>query len=425
MSLVPAPDAFLASSSSSLSCCRPGWGWRSASAWPGPAACASSRSTPSSRRISVRPARAVSPISSSRCAPAAGIPGVASRAVSACTAIIEMWCATTSCSSRAMRARSPRAVCSSRVPATACRAALCTSASLRARCAIPARAAAGASAASSTTRTSFLGTRVPGIGQRQHQERHGQGRRQELGRIPRGSRFAGYRSVLRRCGPAGTGRSARGQARDRQRLEGRERKHARRADSHGGRDRPEERPAAPWCSRRARHTPTRPTTLIPVAAPRAIASVIAASPSRAPATAGACGTSANRRPSVRVHRGHPPRSPAASMSDHCRRSAWVWRHPGRGYRRPSCEGWPRMSLGQRRRRPLPGVTTMTRPPFPSLPGMEATIEVSGLRKRFGPTLALDGMSFTVAPGPGDRLRRPERRREVHHDAGDPRPGRGG
>ena len=30
--------------------------------------------------------------------------------------------------------------------------------------------------------------------------------------------------------------------------------------------------------------------------------------------------------------------------------------------------------------------------------MEATIEVAGLRKRFGPTLALDGMSFTVQPG---------------------------
>jgi ABC-2 type transport system ATP-binding protein len=30
--------------------------------------------------------------------------------------------------------------------------------------------------------------------------------------------------------------------------------------------------------------------------------------------------------------------------------------------------------------------------------MEATIEVTGLRKRFGPVLALDGMSFTVAPG---------------------------
>ena len=29
---------------------------------------------------------------------------------------------------------------------------------------------------------------------------------------------------------------------------------------------------------------------------------------------------------------------------------------------------------------------------------EATIEVAGLRKRFGPTLALDGMTFTVSPG---------------------------
>src|SRR5215470_7586038 len=30
--------------------------------------------------------------------------------------------------------------------------------------------------------------------------------------------------------------------------------------------------------------------------------------------------------------------------------------------------------------------------------MQATIEVRGLRKSFGPTLALDGMTFTVAPG---------------------------
>jgi ABC-2 type transport system ATP-binding protein len=30
--------------------------------------------------------------------------------------------------------------------------------------------------------------------------------------------------------------------------------------------------------------------------------------------------------------------------------------------------------------------------------MEATIEVSGLRKRFGPAVALDGMTFTVQPG---------------------------
>ncbi|NUW41909.1 ATP-binding cassette domain-containing protein [Nonomuraea rhodomycinica] len=30
--------------------------------------------------------------------------------------------------------------------------------------------------------------------------------------------------------------------------------------------------------------------------------------------------------------------------------------------------------------------------------METTIEVAGLRKRYGPTLALDGMTFTVTPG---------------------------
>ena len=30
--------------------------------------------------------------------------------------------------------------------------------------------------------------------------------------------------------------------------------------------------------------------------------------------------------------------------------------------------------------------------------MEATIEVNGLHKRFGPTVALDGMSFTAQPG---------------------------
>ena len=29
---------------------------------------------------------------------------------------------------------------------------------------------------------------------------------------------------------------------------------------------------------------------------------------------------------------------------------------------------------------------------------DASIEVDGLRKRFGPTVALDGMTFSVAPG---------------------------
>jgi ABC-2 type transport system ATP-binding protein len=37
-------------------------------------------------------------------------------------------------------------------------------------------------------------------------------------------------------------------------------------------------------------------------------------------------------------------------------------------------------------------------PLPYNRLMDTTIEVSGLRKRFGPTVALDGMSFTVLPG---------------------------
>ena len=49
------------------------------------------------------------------------------------------------------------------------------------------------------------------------------------------------------------------------------------------------------------------------------------------------------------------------------------------------------------RRWLLRVTTR-RPAVPTVPAMNATIEVTGLRKRFGRTLALDGMTFTVAPG---------------------------
>jgi ABC-2 type transport system ATP-binding protein len=59
--------------------------------------------------------------------------------------------------------------------------------------------------------------------------------------------------------------------------------------------------------------------------------------------------------------------------------------------------------------PLPGcparpnseITATVGPVLAPLPYnqlMDTTIEVSGLRKRFGPTVALDGMSFTVAPG---------------------------
>ena len=50
--------------------------------------------------------RAVSPMAASRSRPSGGMPSVVRRAVSACTATIETWWATTSCSSRAMRARS-------------------------------------------------------------------------------------------------------------------------------------------------------------------------------------------------------------------------------------------------------------------------------------------------------------------------------
>ena len=89
ISRVPASDASRARSTSSVSCASPGCGWRLASALSS-AAAASSLSTPSSRRISVSPARAVSPISVNRRAPASGSPGVVSRPVSASTAIIEM-----------------------------------------------------------------------------------------------------------------------------------------------------------------------------------------------------------------------------------------------------------------------------------------------------------------------------------------------
>jgi hypothetical protein len=74
------------------------------------------------------------------------MPGVARRAISVWTAIMEMWWATTSCSSRAIRARSPRVACSSRVASMACRDAARTAVRLRAlRAAVPATATATAS----------------------------------------------------------------------------------------------------------------------------------------------------------------------------------------------------------------------------------------------------------------------------------------
>ena len=44
------------------------------------------------------------------------------------------------------------------------------------------------------------------------------------------------------------------------------------------------------------------------------------------------------------------------------------------------------------------------------------ITIERLTKRYGTTLAVDDVSFTARPGPGDRLPRTERRREVHHPA---------
>ncbi len=51
------------------------------------------------------------------------------------------------------------------------------------------------------------------------------------------------------------------------------------------------------------------------------------------------------------------------------------------------------------------------------------IQARGLTKRYGPVVAVDDLTFEVAAGPGDRVPRPERRGQVHHDAADPRAGR--
>ena len=44
------------------------------------------------------------------------------------------------------------------------------------------------------------------------------------------------------------------------------------------------------------------------------------------------------------------------------------------------------------------------------------ITIERLTKKYGTTLAVDDVSFTARAGPGDRLPRTERRREVHHPA---------
>src|SRR6516164_1526303 len=67
--------------------------------------------------------------------------------------------------------------------------------------------------------------------------------------------------------------------------------------------------------------------------------------------------------------------------------------PGRGCQ-SSVGGWHRADTGR-------GVEPPCEPYLPAAKDdhmSEASIEVSGLRKQFGATLALDGMSFTVQPG---------------------------
>src|SRR5215469_7987832 len=74
---------------------------------------------------------------------------------------------------------------------------------------------------------------------------------------------------------------------------------------------------------------------------------------------------------------------------HCRPGQRAW-HPSR---QGLCRGPPE-SYGERS---LDRATT-TGSRLRTFTSMEATIEVTGLRKRFGPAVALDGISFSVALG---------------------------
>ena len=194
-----------------------------------------------------------------------------------------------------------------------------------------------------------------GSGQRQHQERHGQGRRQELGRTPRG---LGSPATAPCCAAAAQpvqDDQQRDQARDRQRLEGRERKHARRADSHGGRGRPEEGQRHRGEQRERAHADQAGRAHPGAGAPRdrlGHRRHSRAGPRRRRARAETRRT-AGPFPAIR-RSGHLP-CPCQSLSPLSLGIASP--RPGippsllRGMRRscPSC---------QRRRRPLPGVTTV-------------------------------------------------------------------
>ena len=49
------------------------------------------------------------------------------------------------------------------------------------------------------------------------------------------------------------------------------------------------------------------------------------------------------------------------------------------------------------------------------------IQANDLTKRYGKTVAVDEVSFTVEAWAGDRLPRPQRGRQVNHHAHDPGP----
>ena len=124
-----------------------------------------------------------------------------------------------------------------------CRAARWACSARLARRAIPPRAAAGASAASSTVRMPSSECRRPGQcqpgqgqpAQGQHHERKRQDRGQQPGPVPPGA-TAGFGHP-----EAVQGDELRARARDRQRLEDREREHARGGDRQRGRNRGGER----------------------------------------------------------------------------------------------------------------------------------------------------------------------------------------
>ncbi len=246
-------------------------------------------------------------MASSRSAPSAGMPGTASRAVSACTEIIEMWWATTSCSSRAMRARSPRAVCSSSVLWNARREA--SSAAARARRRATRRRTSSVQTAASATSAA---TAAP----------------------PCRTHAAAAATVIA---------AAAAVIRSRARASG--------SVAHTSTTIARDGTAPEPCVRRT-------ASAAPAAARPAPAAGHSARPSISPTDAIVARPAARRRPS---RGGCPvPRPPPAKTPP-------------------------------RRDDPAP-------PPPVGSRGMEATIEVRGLRKRFGAAVAVDGLSFTAGPG---------------------------